>query len=40
MNMLIKLGGVNYSTNSGQGLESIVNKQITVQQEKDLKGTK
>ena len=30
MNMLIKLGGMNYSTNNGQGLESIVNKQITV----------
>jgi len=28
--MLIKLGGMNYSTNNGQGLESIVNKQITV----------
>ena len=30
MNLVIKCGGMNYSTNSGQGFESIVNKQITV----------
>jgi len=29
-NLCIKSGGMNYSTNNGQGLESIVNKQITV----------
>jgi hypothetical protein len=30
INSIIKCGGMNYSTNSGQGFESIVNKQITV----------
>ena len=30
INTIIKSGGMNYSTNSGQGFESIVNKQITV----------